>query len=57
MSRKLKEQSIEILDAETLVALDEGIKLAENGKRWTMDEAFEFARKRPNHLTRRIENY
>ncbi len=46
MSHTTKEQTRETLDAETLDALDEGIKLAENGRRWTIEEAFDFARKR-----------
>ncbi len=36
----------ESVDVETLAAIDEGVKLAASGNRWTMEEAFEFARKR-----------
>ena len=39
-------QTTELLDSETLAALDEGIRRAANGKRWTVEQAFEFARKR-----------
>ena len=46
MSRKTKKQICEVLDAETLAALDEGLKLAENGRRWTMEQAFDIVRKR-----------
>jgi hypothetical protein len=46
MSCATKQQTREPLDEETLAALDEGIKLAENGQLWTMEEAFEIARKR-----------
>jgi hypothetical protein len=41
-----KEPTRETVDAPTLDAIREGLKLAQNGKRWTVDEAFEFARKR-----------
>ncbi len=44
--RKGKERAVETLDEDTLAALDEGIGLAKNGRRWTMEEALEFARKR-----------
>jgi predicted transcriptional regulator len=46
VSRKTKKQICEVLDAETLAALDEGLKLAENGRRWTMEQAFDIVRKR-----------
>jgi len=47
MSKKLSEdQHRESVDEHTLVAIDDGLELAENGKRWTMEEAFEFARNR-----------
>jgi len=46
MSHKDDAQPRETLDAETLAALDAGIMLAENGQRWTVEEAFEIARKR-----------
>lgn len=38
-------ESIE-LDQETLAALDEGIESGKNGRRWTLEEAIEFARQR-----------
>ena len=46
MRPKPKDRARETLDAETLAALDEGIRLAENGRRWTIEQAFEFARNR-----------
>jgi hypothetical protein len=39
-------EETESLDPETLAALDEGIKAAENGRRWTLQQALEFARNR-----------
>lgn len=53
--RKTKEPQREVLDAETLAALDEGIDAAANGRRWTMEEAFEFARKRRKAWTKNIQ--
>lgn len=46
MAKQRREQAKEHLDAQTLGAVREGLNIAENGKRWTMEEAFEFARKR-----------
>ncbi|HEY3782445.1 MAG TPA: hypothetical protein VGL56_15290 [Fimbriimonadaceae bacterium] len=40
----MKQEETEILDAETLAALDQGIKTAENGRRWTLEQDVEFAR-------------
>ncbi|MFZ4508404.1 MAG: hypothetical protein ACOYON_11985 [Fimbriimonas sp.] len=41
-----KSEETETLDQETLKALDDGIKAAENGRRWTLEQAIQFARKR-----------
>lgn len=41
-----KEQARETADAEALSVIEAALELAENGKRWTMEEAFEFARNR-----------
>lgn len=47
MSKNLdREQKSEIVDRDTLNAIDEGVLAAQNGRRWTMEEAFEFARER-----------
>ena len=44
MKMQNPDEKREVLDADNLAALERGIKMAENGLRWTMDEAFEFAR-------------
>jgi predicted transcriptional regulator len=51
MRKANKEQATESVDAATLAAIDEGMRVAENGKRWTMEEAFEFARNRRKSWT------
>lgn len=40
-----------VLTPEELAALDEGIKLAEDGQRWTWDEVKTIARKRRSTWT------
>jgi len=44
--RTISVNATETLDADTLSALDEGIRVAENGRRWTVEEAFEIVRNR-----------
>ena len=49
--RKASEKTI-ILDEQTLAALEKGIESGKSGRRWTLDEAIEFARARRKEWTK-----
>ena len=49
----MKQQTLEPAGAMKFVALSEGINQAKNSRRWKMEEAFGFARKRREASTKR----
>lgn len=42
----------ESLDPQTLLAIDEGLKRAESGRDWTLEESVDFAQKRRDEWKR-----